>query len=54
MDLVFTLFGKNGAQAVQALGEAYVNLKEMTDAGFDLAPPGAYYIYNHIDLYIHI
>jgi hypothetical protein len=49
MDLVFTLFGKDGARPVQALGEAYVNLKKMAISGSDLAPPDVLEILNTKD-----
>mmetsp|Transcript_2623 Transcript_2623/g.8314 ORF Transcript_2623/g.8314 Transcript_2623/m.8314 type:complete len:412 (-) Transcript_2623:141-1376(-) len=49
MDLVFTLFGKDGTRPVQALGEAYVNLKEMAISGSDLAPPDVLEILNTQD-----
>jgi hypothetical protein len=49
MDLVFTLFGKDGSRPVQALGEAYVNLREMAISGSDLTPPDALEILNTKD-----
>mmetsp|Transcript_40847 Transcript_40847/g.123677 ORF Transcript_40847/g.123677 Transcript_40847/m.123677 type:complete len:473 (+) Transcript_40847:1127-2545(+) len=48
-DLVLTLFGKHEERPVQALGEAYINLREMAASGVDFAPPRVLEILNSRD-----